>query len=110
MSAEEHDRTYALVSHLPHWVAFALTHSLSVQVDAKQLWELSGTGLKDTTRIAGSNPQLWADISLENKQELLRAIAGFQASMKLLQDALENQDRDTLEAAMLQAKNWRGSN
>jgi prephenate dehydrogenase len=109
MHAEEHDRTYALVSHLPHWVAFALAHCLSSQGDADQLRQLSGAGLKDTTRIAASSAALWADISQQNKKELLDAIADFQGSMTALQQALETDNIPALESLMQQAKAWRES-
>lgn len=109
MRADDHDRTYALVSHLPHWIAFALAHCLSEQRDAADLQQLSGAGLKDTSRIAASSAQLWADISVENKQELLSAIASFQGSMTQLQLALESNNKPALELIMHQAKAWRES-
>jgi prephenate dehydrogenase len=109
MSGVEHDRTYALVSHLPHWVAFTLAHSLASQNDGLKLKKHSGAGLRDTTRIAGSNPDLWADISLENKEQLLIALESFQSSFDLLRTALERSDQAAIVELLNQAQRWKRS-
>jgi prephenate dehydrogenase len=109
MSGKEHDRTYALVSHLPHWVAFSLAHSLSLEADALELKRRSGAGLRDTTRIAGSSPDLWADIALQNKEQLITALDRFQASFYLLRRALENDDQAQIVSLLSQAQSWKRS-
>lgn len=72
MSPESHDRSVSLVSHLPHIVAF----SLAGAVPAKEL-RYAAEGYKDTTRVASSYPELWADIFLTNKKEILISAAAF---------------------------------
>ncbi|MCM8790855.1 MAG: prephenate dehydrogenase/arogenate dehydrogenase family protein [Candidatus Omnitrophica bacterium] len=74
MSPSEHDRTVALVSHLPHVVAF----SLAGAVPGREM-ECSAEGFRDTTRIASSDPELWADIFLTNKKALLEAARMFES-------------------------------
>lgn len=109
MSAIEHDRIYALVSHLPHWIAFCLAHSLALQGDGPALKQRSGAGLRDTTRIAGSNPHLWADISMQNKEPLLAALDGFQASLDAMRAALENGEQTEIVELLSLAQRWKRS-
>jgi len=68
MSPAAHDNSVSLISHLPHIVAFSLAGS----VPKKEL-VYAAEGFKDTTRVASSDPRLWADIFLTNKKEILRA-------------------------------------
>ena len=68
MSPEAHDKSVSLISHLPHIVAFGLAGA----VPEKEL-QYAAEGFKDTTRVASSDPELWADIFLTNKEEILRA-------------------------------------
>jgi prephenate dehydrogenase len=109
MSAIDHDRIYALVSHLPHLIAFGLAHSLALQEDGLELKQRSGAGLRDTTRIAGSNPHLWADISIQNKEPLLVALDGFQASLDAMRAALENGDQTQIVKLLSLAQRWKRS-
>lgn len=73
MSPEAHDRSVALISHLPHIVAF----SLAGAVPAKEL-VYAAEGFKDTTRVASSDPLIWADIFLTNKKEIIRSCRIFE--------------------------------
>jgi len=83
MTPEEHDRAIALVSHLPHIVAFSLAASVPVGI-----LRYAAEGFKDTTRVASSDPKLWADIFLSNRIEVLRSARAFEASYKGLVKAL----------------------
>lgn len=74
MSPTEHDKAVSLISHLPHVIAF----SLAGAVPAKAM-ECAAEGFKDTTRIASSEPELWADILLTNKKALLNASRAFES-------------------------------
>ena len=71
MSPEAHDAAYAAVSHLPHLLAFAMMHSLQGQDQGEQYMALAGSGFRDFTRIAASEPAMWRDILLANRDELL---------------------------------------
>lgn len=86
MSVTEHDRAVALVSHLPQLVASALAGQL-VNGDDQQL-ALTGQGLRDTTRIAASDPDLWVQIVAQNASSLLPLVSGVRKDLELLEQAL----------------------
>jgi prephenate dehydrogenase len=69
MSPQEHDQTFAHISHLPHLTAFALMKAMP-----DNILEYATQGLKDSTRIAGSDPQVWKDIALSNHKPILKAL------------------------------------
>ena len=75
MSAENHDKIYALMSHLPHLISFCLVNTVD-NIDEK-LIKYAGSGFKDTTRIAKSSPEIWKDIFLLNKDEILKMLHVF---------------------------------
>lgn len=79
MDPYRHDEVYALVSHLPHLVAYALVNSVS-DVDAGFI-RFAGQGFKDTTRIAMSPPEIWRDISALNKENLIKLIGTLKANL-----------------------------
>ena len=83
MTPGEHDRAIALVSHLPHIVAFGLAGAVP-----RDMLKYAAEGFKDTTRVASSDPKLWADIFLSNRIEVLRSARAFEASYKDLLKAL----------------------
>ena len=83
MTPGEHDRAIALVSHLPHIVAFSLAASVP-----RNVLKYAAEGFKDTTRIASSDPKLWADIFLSNRKEILRSTKAFESGYKDLVKAL----------------------
>ncbi len=83
MTPREHDRAIALVSHLPHIVAFDLAGSVP-----DNILKYAAEGFKDTTRVASSDPRLWADIFLSNRKEVLSSIRVFERSHRGLVKAL----------------------
>jgi len=97
MTAVEHDRVFALVSHLPHLISFALVGQIAKQKDARLLFERGGGGLRDMSRIAASSPEMWRDISLANNKALLGALKGYIREIEALRDAIEENDRARLE-------------
>lgn len=107
MSPADHDRRYALVSHLPHWAAFALSHALATQTDSDQLLAASGAGLKDTTRVAGSEPNLWCDIFSQNKTAILASMESYQQSLDAMSRDLRLGDYDALIEKLNVASKWR---
>jgi len=88
MSAAEHDRAVALVSHLPQLVSSALAGQLTLGED--QQLALSGQGLRDTTRIAASDPDLWVQIVSQNASALLPLVRGMREDLGQLEDALSD--------------------
>jgi prephenate dehydrogenase len=110
MSAENHDNIFAAVSHLPHLLAFALVDDIASRPNAAQLFSFAASGFRDFTRIAGSSPEMWRDISLANKVALLNELSAYQTELKQLKKLLENEDGAGLQALFEHASkariNW----
>lgn len=111
MSPQAHDAAYAAVSHLPHLLAFALMNSISGQSHGANYLSLAGPGFRDFTRIAASDPKVWRDILLANREELLAQSKMFQQSLHSLENLMAKNDGDSLERLIEQASgtraNWR---
>ena len=108
MSAERHDAVFAAVSHLPHVIAFAAVNALSSQPQADELLNMAGPGFRDFSRIAASDPSVWRDILLANRDEVLAQAKLFQAQMALLQTAIEQGDAQALTELIASARDTRG--
>lgn len=107
MAPELHDEMLALVSHLPHMLAFALMDRVATHPWAGTLLELAGTGFRDVTRLAASSPEMWRDICMANRESLLKQIDGYQAGLGAIRDLLANGDDDALEKIFSQARDAR---
>ncbi len=111
MSPQAHDATYAAVSHLPHLIAFALINGITNQDDGKDFLSLAGPGFRDFTRIAASDPQMWRDILIANREELLAQSKIFQQSLHAFEQLISAGNGDMLESLIEQASearaNWR---
>lgn len=88
MTPEEHDRVYALVSHLPHLVAFSLVNTVA-EVD-RRLIKYAGSGFRDTTRIGKSSPEIWSDIFSMNKKAIIEQLEVFSKQISLIRHYLES--------------------
>ena len=109
MDAEEHDQALGAVSHLPHVVAYALMNTvgdLKTSDDEKYL-SFSAGGLRDTTRIASSDPVMWRDICTHNSKQVLRCIDLFQDSLGKIREYIEKQESGKLEESFKNAKEHR---
>ncbi len=106
MSPQRHDAVFAAVSHLPHAVAFALVETVSrLQHDAGlPILRYAAGGFKDFTRIASSDPVMWRDIALDNRDELLRALHAYARQLADLTALVEAGDAAGLEAYFARAK------
>jgi prephenate dehydrogenase len=109
MNPAAHDAAYAAVSHLPHLLAFAMMHSLQAQAEGEQYLALAGSGFRDFTRIAASEPAMWRDIFLANRDELLTQSRQFQASLQALEQLITAGDAAQLHSAIRQASESRAS-
>lgn len=107
MSPEAHDAAYAAVSHLPHLVAFALMNGIHSQQQAEDFLSLAGPGFRDFTRIAASDPVVWRDILMSNREELLAQSRLFQRALHALETAINADNPDALEALIDQASSAR---
>jgi len=109
MPAETHDGIFAAVSHLPHLLAFALVDDIASRANAEQLFGFAASGFRDFTRIAGSHPEMWRDISLANKTALLNEITAYQDELSRLKQMLEHDDGDALHALFERASTARNN-
>ena len=105
VSPDEHDEIVAHISHLPHLAAVALAGTLSAKPD---LWrDSAGGGLRDTTRIAGGDPEIWRAILMENRHEVARAVESFELRLRELREALESNDSRAITRALEAGREWR---
>jgi prephenate dehydrogenase len=99
MDPEAHDRALALTSHLPHLAASALAGVLP-----PELFALTATGFRDTTRLAASNPALWSAILQSNAAAILEALDRYGEQLERFRAALAANDRAALEALLTEGK------
>jgi len=109
MPATTHDSIFAAVSHLPHLLAFALVDDIASRKNAEQLFGFAASGFRDFTRIAGSHPEMWRDISLANRSALLNEITAYQDELSRLKQMLELSDGDALHALFDRASTARNN-
>jgi len=96
MTPQQHDEVFAAVSHLPHLLSFALVHDLAQRDNRDELLSFAASGFRDFTRIAASSPEMWRDISLANRDALLRELKQYADELYVLYQALENSDETKL--------------
>lgn len=113
MTAETHDSIFATVSHLPHLLAFALVDEIASRKNAAELFSFAASGFRDFTRIAGSHPEMWRDISLANKDALLNELISYETELSKLKTMLQSEDAAGLQAlferASIARNAWSGS-
>lgn len=102
LNPEEHDRIYASVSHLPHLIAYAMVNTVA-EMDRSYL-DFSGKGFMDSTRIACSSEELWNDICLLNRENIVEVLAVFQKNLDMLAQYLKAGDSDSLKAEFRKAR------
>jgi prephenate dehydrogenase len=110
MEPHLHDKILGAVSHLPHVAAFALVNALidiRAQVPTLDLAGHSGGGLRDTTRIAASSPEMWRDIFLWNRDNLAAFIEAYERSLGELKQLIRTGDAAGIEKALERAKQER---
>lgn len=107
LDADTHDRVFAAVSHLPHLLAYALVDEFARRPNADQLFDYAAAGFRDFTRIAGSHPEMWRDISLANRTALLAELDRYGASLMRIRQALVNSDGEALAAIYANARDAR---
>ncbi len=107
MPVKEHDTILAATSHLPHLLAFALVDFLSARDNQREIFANSAGGFRDFTRIAASNPVMWRDICLANREQLIPLLAEVQGQLATYASLLESGDSEALEQAFQRAKTAR---
>ena len=110
MTPESHDAAFAAISHLPHLIAFALINSITGQPSGKDFLSLAGPGFRDFSRIAASDPTMWRDVMLSNREELLEQAKHFQRTLQALELMIQSGNGDALleqlEHASATRANW----
>jgi prephenate dehydrogenase len=109
MSPEQHDAAFAAVSHLPHLISFALMNAISGQPQGQDYLSLAGPGFRDFTRIAASDPKVWRDILMSNREELLAQSKIFQRNLQALEIMISSGNAEALEGLLEQASSTRAS-
>ena len=105
IAPNEHDEIVAHISHLPHLLASTLCSYLANQPVA--LGELSGNGLRDTTRVAAGDPHLWQQILQQNSEAILRAVEGYEVALQAFKEALKQSDSDRTKRLLQLGKQYR---
>jgi prephenate dehydrogenase len=97
ISALEHDHIFAAVSHLPHVLSYALMLQIANAEDAQKKFVHAGAGFRDFTRIAGSSPEMWTDISLANKEAILKELDAYLLILGRMKTAMQKNDAAALQ-------------
>ena len=100
VSTEDHDKIIAYTSDLPHITAVALVNSASYNENTQYF--IAG-GFRDATRVADINPDLWSDLFLSNRANVIAEIENYQNQLERWKKAIENNDRETLKEIMREA-------
>jgi len=95
MDPVEHDKVFSKTSHLPHIIAFALMHYLEKELGDK-VFKYSGGSLESYTRIASSDPLMWKDVTVSNKEAVLEAIKGFKSSLNEVSQLIDSEDEESI--------------
>ena len=98
MTPEAHDAAFAAVSHFPHLLAFAYFTGILQQEQAEEFLRLAGPGFRDFTRIAASDPAMWRDVLIANREEILKQSEFFRGALGVLEQTLRDCEGDALEA------------
>lgn len=107
MAPHHHDEAFAAVSHLPHLLAYALVDDIAAKPHADLLFQYAASGFRDFTRIAGSSPEMWRDISLANQAALLTELDAYLAQLTTLRAHLAASDGAALAAVYTNAQRAR---
>lgn len=107
LSPEQHDRVLAATSHLPHILAFVLVDTLAKQQEVEEIFRYAAGGFRDFSRTASSDPIMWRDICLTNRDAILESIDKLDSHMKQLRSAIEDGDSVAIEATFIRAKKAR---
>lgn len=104
MSAEQHDRVFASVSHLPHVLSFALVEQILATPDAELKFSFAAGGFRDFTRIAASSPEMWRDVCLANRTALLAELDAYTEVLAKLRADIDAGDGAALETVFARSR------
>ena len=107
MTPENHDAAFAAVSHLPHLLAFAYFNSVARQPAGRDFLSLAGPGFRDFTRIAASDPTIWRDILIANREEVLKQTSRLRYTLEAMELAIKSGNAQALEDMIRSASDAR---
>jgi prephenate dehydrogenase len=107
LDADEHDRVFAAVSHLPHLLAFSYVNLVCGRANAERCLNFASTGFRDFTRLAGSSPEMWRDVALANRPALLAELRDYRAELDRLIAEVEREDGAALAEGFSKARQAR---
>lgn len=107
MDIAQHDEVLAATSHLPHMLAYSLVEMLARREDSKEIFACAAGGFRDFTRIASSDPTMWHDIALANREALAVLLEQFSDDLQALAGAVREGDSDYLKTLFTHAKQAR---
>ena len=103
-----HDEIMSYASHLPHVISYAVLNSI-MKNSNKDITTFSAGGLKDFVRIAGSDPKMWTDIFLSNKESILKAIDAYKDSLDEIKELVESENEKELQDLLGSIKEYKNS-
>ena len=103
-----HDEIMSYASHLPHVISYAVLNSI-IKNSNKDITTFSAGGLKDFVRIAGSDPKMWTDIFLSNKESILKAIDAYKDSLDEIKELVESENEKELQDLLGSIKEYKNS-
>jgi len=110
MEPQKHDLAVAAISHLPHLVSAILVNTVSeMDNNSGHLFSIASSGFKDTTRVASGNPNLWSDISLENKEALINCLEIFETQLQSFKKEILSSNPEEISRLFEKAKHYRDS-
>lgn len=109
MSPENHDAAFAAVSHLPHLLAFAYFSAMEKQPAGRDFLSLAGPGFRDFTRIAASDPAMWRDVLIANREEVLKQSQRFRHALDALEHVMNSGNAEALEGLIRGAAEGRAN-
>ena len=104
LTALDHDRIFAAVSHLPHLLSFALVSEFTSRANAAELFGFAAGGFRDFTRIAASSPEMWRDIALQNRAALLDELDRYGTRLAVFRELIDKGDGPGLQRLMAEAR------
>jgi len=107
MTPENHDAAFAAVSHLPHLLAFSYFNSVAHQPAGRDFLSLAGPGFRDFTRIAASDPAVWRDILMSNREEILKQSQRFRHALDAMEHVMKSGNAEALEDLIRKASEAR---
>ena len=107
MGTAEHDEILAATSHLPHFLAYSLVDTLASMGDNREIFRYAAGGFRDFTRIAASDPVMWRDIALANREAITKLLDQVMDNFTQMRSAIATGDQDYLMDVFTRARDAR---